>query len=79
MPASGEKDITQWAAKDGEFKRQVSSFRNHIEPNGRFPPEKGEYSGVGVVCAWIHSRPLPATLAVYLLAIQAATLTGIQP
>lgn len=37
-----DKGITGWAGKDGEFKRQVSSFRDHIEPNGRFPPEKGE-------------------------------------
>jgi putative glutathione S-transferase len=40
--AAADKPILQWASTDGEFKRQVSSFRDHIEPNGQFPPEKGE-------------------------------------
>jgi hypothetical protein len=34
--------ITKWADKDGEFKRQVSSFRSHIEEGGKHAPEKGE-------------------------------------
>lgn len=34
--------ITDWANKDGAFKRQVSSFRDHIEEGGKFAPEKGE-------------------------------------
>lgn len=47
-PGSGDKDkITGWASKDGSFKRQVSSFRDHIEPNGKFAPEKGE-SPIGI-------------------------------
>jgi putative glutathione S-transferase len=34
--------ITKWASGDGSFKRQVSSFRDHIEEGGKFAPEKGE-------------------------------------
>lgn len=35
--------ITDWAdKKDGAFKRQISSFRDHIEEGGNFAPEKGE-------------------------------------
>ena len=34
--------ITKWADKDGEFKRQVSAFRSHIEEGGKHAPEKGE-------------------------------------
>lgn len=35
--------ITDWAdQKDGSFKRQVSSFRDHIEPGGKYAPEKGK-------------------------------------
>jgi putative glutathione S-transferase len=39
---NGDKKITGWADKDGSFKRQVSSFRDQIEPNGKFAPEKGQ-------------------------------------
>lgn len=39
----GKGDITKWAGKDGEFKRQVSSFRSHIEEGGKHAPEKGQY------------------------------------
>ena len=35
--------ITKWAGKDGEFKRQVSAFRSHIEEGGKHAPEKGEF------------------------------------
>lgn len=35
--------LTDWAAKDGEFKRQVSSFREHITEGGKHAPEKGAY------------------------------------
>ena len=33
--------ITGWASADGSFKRQQSSFRDHIEEGGKFAPEKG--------------------------------------
>ena len=48
--------ITGWASKeDGAFKRQVSSFRDHIEPGGRFKPEKGRYHlYVSLACPWAH-------------------------
>jgi len=36
--------ITNWADKDGSFKRPSSSFRDHIEPGGKYAPEKGELS-----------------------------------
>ncbi len=38
--------VTDWSNPkgDGSFKRQVSSFRDHIEKDGKFPPEKGESS-----------------------------------
>lgn len=39
--STDKKDITNWAGKDGSFKRQASSFRDFIEPGGRFAPEKG--------------------------------------
>ena len=50
--------------KSGEFKRQVSSFRNWIEkdPNAEFPAEKGRYHlYVSYACPWgrvplVHSQ-----------------------
>lgn len=51
--------ITQWvniADKSGEFKRQVSSFRDWIstEPGARYPPEKGRYHlYVSYACPWV--------------------------
>lgn len=47
--------ITDWASKDGAFKRQVSSFRDHIEPEGKFPAEKDRYHlYVSYACPWAH-------------------------
>jgi len=52
--------ITDWVKpgdKSGEFKRQVSSFRNWIEnkPDAEFPPEKGRYHlYVSYACPWAH-------------------------
>ncbi|KAJ3561691.1 hypothetical protein NPX13_g8848 [Xylaria arbuscula] len=57
--ASNDK-ITNWVApgdKSGEFKRQVSSFREWISdaPDARFPPEKGRYHlYVSYACPWAH-------------------------
>jgi glutathionyl-hydroquinone reductase len=45
------------ADKSGEFKRQVSSFRNWIsrEAGAEFPPEKGRYHlYVSYACPWAH-------------------------
>ncbi|KAF2871756.1 glutathione S-transferase Gst3 [Massariosphaeria phaeospora] len=53
-------DILNWVApndKSGEFKRQVSSFRNWIEnkPGAKFPPEKDRYHlYVSYACPWAH-------------------------
>lgn len=47
--------ITDFAGKDGAYKRQVSSFRNHIEEGGRFPPAAGRYwLYVSYACPWAH-------------------------
>jgi hypothetical protein len=40
--STNDQKITDWASKDGSFKRQVSSFRDAIEKGGKFEPEKGE-------------------------------------
>ncbi|KAK6511998.1 S-glutathionyl-(chloro)hydroquinone reductase [Arthrobotrys musiformis] len=47
--------ITAWASKDGEFRRQVSSFRDQISsaPDAQFQPEKGRYHlYVSYACPW---------------------------
>ncbi|GAA5851286.1 hypothetical protein JCM8547_004194 [Rhodosporidiobolus lusitaniae] len=50
-----QKDITSWASKDGQFRRQASVFRDKIEVNGKFPPEKGRYMlYVSLACPWAH-------------------------
>ncbi|KAM0749747.1 glutathione-S-transferase [Meredithblackwellia eburnea MCA 4105] len=51
-----QKDITKWAsAKDGEFRRLASTFRNHIEDGGTHPPVKGRYHlYVSLACPWAH-------------------------
>ncbi|KAI0198925.1 ubiquitin-activating enzyme E1 1 [Astrocystis sublimbata] len=52
--------ITNWVApgdKSGEFKRQVSSFRDWISdaPDAKFPAEKGRYHlYVSYACPWAH-------------------------
>ena len=41
--------------KDGNFQRKESSFRDWIEPGGRFPPEAGRYRlYVSLACPWAH-------------------------
>ncbi|KAJ2382146.1 S-glutathionyl-(chloro)hydroquinone reductase [Coemansia sp. RSA 2559] len=50
-------DITKWHSKDGEFRRQVSSFRSNIEadPSSEFPAETGRYHlYVSYACPWAH-------------------------
>lgn len=47
--------ITNWASKDGEFKRQTSTFRDEIKQGGKFEPEKGRYHlYVSLACPWAH-------------------------
>lgn len=53
--------VTDWvdpADKSGEFKRQVSSFRDWIssEPGAKFPAEKGRYHlYISYACPWVSS------------------------
>lgn len=52
-----DKKITDWAGKDGEFKRQVSSFRDWVstEEGAKFPAEKDRYHlYVSYACPWAH-------------------------
>jgi len=55
-----EGKITDWVLpgdKSGEFKRQVSQYRNFIsrKPGAEFPPEKDRYHlYVSYACPWAH-------------------------
>ncbi|KAF4980106.1 hypothetical protein FZEAL_3827 [Fusarium zealandicum] len=57
MTSTGGK-VTDWVKpedKSGEFKRQVSSFRDWISssPDAKYPPEKGRYHlYVSYACPW---------------------------
>lgn len=51
--AGNKQDITAWASKDGQFRRQVSTFRDKIEVGGKYPPEEGRYMlYVSLACPW---------------------------
>lgn len=58
--ASSTAKVTDWVHPDdksGEFKRQVSSFRDWIssEAGAKYPPEKGRYHlYVSYACPWAH-------------------------
>ncbi|KAL0243967.1 hypothetical protein I308_105230 [Cryptococcus tetragattii IND107] len=53
--ATDTKGIHNNADENGNFNRQVSSFRNAIQPGGQFPPEKGRYHlYVALGCPWAH-------------------------
>ncbi|BCS20042.1 glutathione S-transferase family protein [Aspergillus puulaauensis] len=60
MATGNSGKITDWVVptdKSGEFKRQVSVFRNWIsrEPGAQFPPEKDRYHlYVSYACPWAH-------------------------
>ncbi|GJP89604.1 glutathione S-transferase omega-like 2 [Aspergillus niger] len=60
MATGNSGKITDWVNpndKSGEFKRQISVFRNWIsrEPGAQFPPEKGRYHlYVSYACPWAH-------------------------
>jgi glutathionyl-hydroquinone reductase len=42
MSQAAQADISNFKNKDdGQFRRGQSTFRNFIEKDGRFPPEKG--------------------------------------
>ena len=45
--------ISNYASADGEFRRKPSSFRNHIQVGGKYPPEKDRYHlYVSWACPW---------------------------
>lgn len=51
------------SVKDGEFKRQVSSFRDKISSDSRFKPEQGRYHlYVSYACPWAHRTLITRTL-----------------
>ncbi|KAJ1883406.1 S-glutathionyl-(chloro)hydroquinone reductase [Coemansia sp. RSA 1722] len=53
--AAAPSDITKWSSTDGEFRRQVSSFRNTVstDPSAEFPAEAGRYHlYVSLACPW---------------------------
>ncbi|KIR55132.1 glutathione S-transferase [Cryptococcus gattii Ru294] len=53
--ATDTKGIHNNADEKGNFNRQVSSFRNAIQPGGQFAPEKGRYHlYVALGCPWAH-------------------------
>lgn len=58
--ASTTAKVTDWVHpgdKSGEFKRQVSSFRDSVSrsPGAQYPPEKGRYHlYVSYACPWAH-------------------------
>lgn len=49
-----QSDISKMKTEDdGSFKRKAASFRNWIQPNGDFTPEKGRYHlYVSYACPW---------------------------
>ncbi|KAL7747543.1 S-glutathionyl-(chloro)hydroquinone reductase [Sorochytrium milnesiophthora] len=50
-------DIHKWAGKEGEFKRQTSSFRNWVssDPGAQYTAESGRYHlYVSYACPWAH-------------------------
>ncbi|KAF7331790.1 Glutathione S-transferase [Mycena kentingensis (nom. inval.)] len=51
---SSQSDITKMTpAADGNFNRAAASFRDFIEPGGKFAPEKGRYHlYVSYACPW---------------------------
>lgn len=46
---------TNWSSKDGQFRRQESSFRESIQAGGKHPPAVGRYKLiVALACPWAH-------------------------
>jgi putative glutathione S-transferase len=45
--------ISNYASKDGEYRRKDSAFRNHIAPGTKYSPEKDRYHlYVSWACPW---------------------------
>ncbi|KAN0061527.1 S-glutathionyl-(chloro)hydroquinone reductase [Thecaphora frezii] len=55
MSDSHKDGSTKWSSDDGQFRRQVSSFRDGIAKGTRFEPEVGRYHlVVAYACPWAH-------------------------
>ncbi|ORY23324.1 hypothetical protein BCR33DRAFT_810740 [Rhizoclosmatium globosum] len=55
--------LYKWASPDGEFRRQVSSFRDTVSKTGRFQPEAGRYHlYISHACPWAHRTHLVRNL-----------------
>ncbi|KAG2189180.1 hypothetical protein INT44_004322 [Umbelopsis vinacea] len=55
--STAQTNIRQWASKDGEFRRQVSSFRDSVSrnPNAQFAAEPNRYHlYISWACPWAH-------------------------
>src|SRR5205814_303425 len=45
--------ISDYSSADGEFRRKPTTFRNHIQVGGKYPPEKDRYLlYVSWACPW---------------------------
>jgi putative glutathione S-transferase len=58
-----EHSVSVHAGQDGQFRRQVSAFRNTISPGGPHEPERGRYIlYCALICPWacrtLHTRAL---------------------
>ncbi|KAG0249198.1 S-glutathionyl-(chloro)hydroquinone reductase [Mortierella polycephala] len=63
--AHNDAQKLKFASADGEFHRQVSSFRDWIkdEPDAKFPPEKNRYHlYISYGCPWAHRTLLVRAL-----------------
>ncbi|TIA87645.1 hypothetical protein E3P99_03056 [Wallemia hederae] len=57
------KSVMNWASKDGEFRRQVSSFRDAIKSGTKFEPQEGRYHlVVSYACPWAHRALITRSL-----------------
>lgn len=62
---SSNKDITNFAAEDGQFRRGASVFRDWIssKPGAKFPPEKGRYHLIiSHACPWANRTAIVRNL-----------------
>lgn len=60
---------TNWASNDGQFKRQVSSFRDEIKKGGKFEPEVGQlaFKRIDSLISTSHSPADLLTLSPFFL------------
>jgi len=58
VSSSAIMGISNYASADGEFRRKPSTFRNHIEIGGQYPPERGRYHlYISWACPWGAGSP----------------------